>query len=187
MALRQTWCEFRVLCSPRCMSAGMLYKDKNKVRALQRAYYCRNREAENTRHNEWRASNRATVNSTQLAWRTSSPLRQLLYYAKSRARRLGVPFDITVDDLSMPEVCPVLGIPIHYGARGRGRNQAAADSPSLDRIVPSLGYVKGNVIVVSWRANALKKDATVRELRALADFYGQYESPRGATDSAARS
>jgi hypothetical protein len=44
-------------------------------------------------------------------------------------------------------------------------------SPELDRIVPSLGYVKGNVLVVSRRANRIKTDATVEELQQVASFY----------------
>lgn len=44
-------------------------------------------------------------------------------------------------------------------------------SPSLDRLIPSKGYVKGNVVVVSWRANRLKNNASLADLRALVDFY----------------
>lgn len=43
----------------------------------------------------------------------------------------------------------------------------APDSPSLDRVIPELGYVPGNVIVISWRANNLKRDATIEELEAV--------------------
>jgi hypothetical protein len=38
-------------------------------------------------------------------------------------------------------------------------------SPSLDKIIPSRGYVKGNVMVVSSKANLMKSDASVTELR----------------------
>lgn len=53
-----------------------------------------------------------------------------------------------------------------------GTKHANDNSPNLDRIVNALGYVKGNVIVVSARANRLKSDSTLDELRKLIEFYG---------------
>ena len=87
--------------------------------------------------------------------------------AKGRAKRKGVPFTITLDDVPpIPEACPVLGIPLRIN-----NTAARGDSPSLDRIVPQLGYVPGNVMWISHRANSIKSDATPAELRAVADFY----------------
>lgn len=70
----------------------------------------------------------------------------------------GIPFDLERDSIAIPSVCPVLGIPIAVsGSRHAG-------SPSLDRVLPSRGYVKGNVRVISDRANRLKSDQTAAEL-----------------------
>ena len=44
-------------------------------------------------------------------------------------------------------------------------------TPSIDRIDPKKGYVKDNIIVVSMRANRIENDATVDEIRKVADFY----------------
>jgi hypothetical protein len=55
-------------------------------------------------------------------------------------------------------------------------------SPSLDRIDPSQGYIKGNVVVISHKANRLKNDAGLAELRALVAWL---ESPRTVPDHAA--
>ena len=41
-------------------------------------------------------------------------------------------------------------------------------TPSIDRINPSEGYVKGNVIIMSNRANTLKNNATAEELERVA-------------------
>lgn len=83
-----------------------------------------------------------------------------------RAERLGLPFDLTEEDIEIPLRCPVLGLPL---AISDGR--PSANSPSLDRIYPERGYVRGNVLVVSMRANELKRDATIQELMLLVAFY----------------
>ena len=74
-------------------------------------------------------------------------------------------FNITIEDINIPEKCPVLGIPLvlHKG-EGKGPKY---DSPSVDRIDSNLGYVKGNVRVISWRANTLKSNANYTEILAL--------------------
>ena len=73
-----------------------------------------------------------------------------------------VPFGITEADIEIPARCPVLGIELHLGTRA---NRDA--SPSLDRFVPGLGYVRGNVYVISQRANRLKNDGTLVEFEHL--------------------
>jgi len=86
----------------------------------------------------------------------------LVSNARIRARRLNLPCTITVDDIVIPPICPVLGIPMAQDGVG---------TPSLDRLVADRGYVPGNVIVVSLRANRLRNNASVEELRAIVSFY----------------
>lgn len=93
--------------------------------------------------------------------RVPDPHKLLVWGAKKRSRESGVPFSITPSDISIPTVCPVLGIPLVYGAK-IGKPQPG--SLSLDRIIPELGYVRGNVRIISFRANTLKSDATLAEL-----------------------
>lgn len=81
---------------------------------------------------------------------------------KSRAKRKGIPFDMSYVDIIPPAICPALGVPIILGAAPHNFN-----SPSVDRVRPELGYVKGNVRVISWRANAIKHDASADDLRAV--------------------
>ncbi|WP_325341637.1 hypothetical protein [Xylophilus sp.] len=94
--------------------------------------------------------------------------RALLKSSRYRAKRNGIRHTLALSDIHVPTHCPVLGIPLQP-AQGR----AGPASPSLDRLNPLRGYVRGNVVVVSWRANALKKDATAAELRRIAAFYTQ--------------
>lgn len=91
--------------------------------------------------------------------------------AKARSTAAGVPFSLTADDLTIPQLCPVLGIPLLVG-----QSQATDNSPSLDRVLPLLGYVPGNVLVISNRANRIKNNATIPELRLVADFFEKHIS-----------
>ena len=84
--------------------------------------------------------------------------------ARHRAKKLNLPFNITPGDITIPEKCPILGITLRV-ATGRHKD----DSPALDKIIPEKGYVKGNVMVISQRANVLKRDASLEELEKLVD------------------
>lgn len=90
--------------------------------------------------------------------------KRILSRVKSRAKRLGIPFGLELSDIIIPELCPVLSIPI-WSAPGQGRNPI--NSPSLDRVNPELGYIKGNIRVISNRANLLKSNATLEELEMI--------------------
>jgi hypothetical protein len=100
--------------------------------------------------------------------RDDDPRRFLLHAAKHRAKIAGLPFDLKMDDIAIPMFCPVLGIQLQI-SEGYQRDT----SPSIDKIKPALGYVKENVVVVSWKANRIKGDATAEELRKVADFYSK--------------
>ncbi|QBQ72838.1 hypothetical protein CRP7_gp45 [Roseobacter phage CRP-7] len=86
--------------------------------------------------------------------------------AKSRARNKGLMFDLEKSDIFIPDLCPILGIPL-ICHKGSG---AWPDSPSLDKVDPTLGYVKGNVWVISQRANQMKGSANSEELVAFANW-----------------
>lgn len=93
----------------------------------------------------------------------------ILSNARKRAKQKGLPFDITEDDIPVPTFCPVLGIPLMVSNSKRQDN-----SPTLDRIIPELGYVKGNVMIISFKANRLKSNATPAEIQAVLDYIERY-------------
>lgn len=96
------------------------------------------------------------------------PRTRLIASAKNRSRHSGLEFDLHPSDIVIPSVCPVLGIPISLNTGGKTHSN---NSPSLDRVDNTRGYVWNNVIVVSWRANRIKVDAEVEELEKVAAFY----------------
>jgi hypothetical protein len=89
----------------------------------------------------------------------------MLNGARERAKKGGYLCTITVADIFIPDCCPLLGMKL---VRNRG-GHVQANSPSLDKIRPELGYVPGNVWVISHRANNIKSDATVQELQTLVE------------------
>jgi t-SNARE complex subunit (syntaxin) len=92
---------------------------------------------------------------------------KLLYKnIKSRCKRIGREFSIELDDIIIPKKCPVFGFDLK-----REDRETWMCAPSVDRIDSSKGYIKGNVTVVSRRANILKRDATVEELEQLFNYY----------------
>lgn len=98
--------------------------------------------------------------------RAEDPIRFMVYAAKARAKQQDVAFDLSPQDLTIPNVCPVLGILLE-----RNNTRQNDGSPTIDRIIPRNGYVRGNVIVVSAKANRIKNNATVEEIQQVADFY----------------
>jgi len=89
--------------------------------------------------------------------------RSLYQAAKTRAKRDRLPFSITIHDIVIPDTCPLLGIPL---IRNRG-NGPGPNSPSLDKINPALGYVKGNIQIISFMANSMKQNATLEQMEML--------------------
>ena len=91
-----------------------------------------------------------------------------LYVAANRCRDSGIPFEVTVEDLMpVPLTCPVLGIKLNWYKDGRGGSD---ESPSIDRLEPEVGYVPGNVSVISQRANRIKNDSDLAELLLVATW-----------------
>lgn len=82
-------------------------------------------------------------------------------------------FTIEFGDIIFPTHCPVLGIELDYFAEGKQEN-----SPSFDRVDPSKGYVKGNVVIISLRANRIKNDGTAEEHERIASFMRNFAEQR---------
>ena len=94
--------------------------------------------------------------------------KRLVAQAKYSARRAGVDFDLYPEDLEpLPECCPALGVKLVYNATGYGGDEYSA---SLDRVIPELGYISGNVRIISKKANRIKNNATLEELEGVLEY-----------------
>lgn len=92
-------------------------------------------------------------------WQIENPISFMWSSAKSRAKSGNLPFNIEKSDIKIPEECPILKIKLK-----RTDGSASANSPTLDKIIPSLGYIKGNIQVISYMANIMKSNATPEEI-----------------------
>jgi len=108
-----------------------------------------------------RANCKCATQTLDGQWQT--PEGTMLASARVRAKKAGRDCTISIKDIIIPAHCPLLGIEIIPGATREQLPQA----PSLDRIDSSLGYVPGNVWVISHRANRMKTDATIEELELI--------------------
>lgn len=142
---------------------------KEKKKRYMIEYRKQNAEAIRVQREGWRREHGMQLRANNHVAYHSHPEVWVIPNLRARAKRLGVPFDLDYDDVKAPAVCPVLGIPLvrnHQGSKV-GPN---ANSPTVDRLIPEKGYVKGNIAVISHKANAIKQDATADEVFAVAKW-----------------
>jgi len=154
----------------------MPYRDIEKRRAHDRArarlphrlaqgrkYRATHRKKKTEAARLWKINNPERAHTWYWQWRGTS--QYLLGKAKSRAKSLGIEFGITVQDIPVPKRCPVLGIPLFPG-----KKTVTDSSPTVDRIRLDAGYIPGNVRVISYRANRLKSNATIKEIERVLSY-----------------
>lgn len=143
------------------------YREENKdvLKQKRKDYYEKNKDKIKARISEQKFKKYHDDPSRALAkqkeWKINNIEKYLIQSARSRAKKYGITFDITHEDIVIPEFCPYLGIKLEPFSEW--------SSPSLDKIIPELGYVKGNIQVISTKANTMKNNATQDELVRFAE------------------
>lgn len=112
------------------------------------------------------AANPALFKEAASRHRELHPEKHIWWRARRRAVARGLPFDLEIEDIRIPVTCPVLGIRLNTTI-GSGQSD---NSPSIDRLDSSKGYVRGNVYIISMKANRIKNDATVEDLEKVLDY-----------------
>ena len=98
----------------------------------------------------------------------------LFLAAKKRAKRRKQDFNIELSDIYIPDRCPIFDTKIEKFLVDQSQShKSRANSPSIDRVNPEKGYVKGNVCVISYRANVIKGQGTSTEHRLIAKWIKQ--------------
>ena len=92
-------------------------------------------------------------------YRSLNRQRYLFLACRKRAKIENLPFNLEITDIKIPKICPILETEIIYIEDNKNLY-----SPSVDKIIPELGYIKGNIRVISRKANMMKLNATKQEL-----------------------
>lgn len=96
--------------------------------------------------------------------------RKMLIHLKNKSNGMGLPFNLSLGDVHIPDCCPVFGFKFIKGNARGTKHGGNSKSPSVDRIIPSKGYVKGNVVVVSLKANTIKETSSLAQLEKRFDI-----------------
>lgn len=96
--------------------------------------------------------------------------------ARRRTKGKGVPFNLTIDYVEsiLTDCCPIFNTEFKW----IGNKKTLDTSPTLDRIVPALGYVIGNVVVISNKANSIKSAYTAADIFTVASWLQTIEDQR---------
>jgi len=152
------------------------YKDSSKKDNLRHVCKeCDNKRSHQYRQNKtvkekyreiaknWaqKPENKAASKIYSLKWRTNHPEQNLWTRSRNRAKTKNIEFAIKIEDIIIPEVCPILGIKLGP------TSTSSENAPSLDRIDSSKGYIKENIQVISKRANTLKNNGTIEEFEKI--------------------
>lgn len=124
-------------------------EEKAKIKLYHKRYYLRNFDKIQAYKNKWNEGRRKA---------------HLLHNVKHRAEENNIEFNLTIDDINIPEYCPIIGIKL-TGEFGKGQLRT---NSSIDRIDSTKGYTKDNVWIISRLANTMKSDANKEELIAFA-------------------
>lgn len=141
---------------------------ENKPVGLFYSRKCKHKNKNGTisEYNYYRPICKACWDIESRGWFRKNWVSHLVQQAKNRAKQKGVPFDITKEDVVVVDTCPYLGIPLFQNLDAKG---PSPNSPTIDRIIPEKGYVKGNIEMISHKANAMKNNATPQELLKFAN------------------
>ena len=141
------------------------YRQNNKEKKVE--YDKKYRQDNKEKIAKYRQDNKEKIVESLKKYRQNNKEKLIVRWAKTRANKNNVPFDIDEDYIKKiwpkHNICPIFKIKFERGNLDQ--------SPSLDRIIPKLGYVKGNVQIMSHKANRIKNNATFEELVIIGKYY----------------
>jgi len=127
----------KIFCTDKCRN---IYNWKNIYRKKRKEDYL---------------NDPSIILNERILFAKNNPEKLLFTHAKYRAKKYNLPFEIKIEDIFIPKYCPLLGIKLECNA---GTGSIKNNSPTLDKIIPEMGYIKGNIWVISWKANRIKSN-----------------------------
>jgi hypothetical protein len=139
--------------------------NKDEKLRKRRLYVLNNKEKIYESNKKYRRKNKEIISIRRKSHRILNKEMLMLACSKKRAHKKGLEFNLTIEDINIPEYCPVLGIKLVFD-----NYKMLDDSPTLDRIDSKKGYIKGNVCVISSRANQIKSNGSIDEHQKVIDY-----------------
>lgn len=162
--------------------AKKINRTKEERRQQMRDWYLKNRETVSKRSREYYLQNKEqfklysttrkqAASDNRLMWKDYR-LGKMLSSAKYRAKQRCLNFNLTMDFLMSiaNDNCPVDGLPMDWSVDENKKLQPMLRTPSIDKIVPSLGYVQGNVQIICWQYNSWKRNMSIHDMRTLLSY-----------------
>lgn len=118
-------------------------------------------------HKEYYQKNKERYKEIDITRDKNNPEKYLWERAKYRSKNKGLDFDILPEDIHIPDICPIVGFKL---GEIRSGGNVRPETPTLDRKNNNLGYVKGNVFVISYKGNQRKGDLTLDICERLYDY-----------------
>jgi len=172
--------------NPYCKACCLQYRFENKeiLSQKKKEYYSKGhvKVHQQQYRKQYYLSNKVDMLAQQREYYAAPENRakKLLSKTKERATKEGLPFNLELEDIVIPTHCPYLGMELthHLG-------QGYLDSnSSIDKIIPELGYIKGNVQVISRLANQMKNSATSEQLLTFAyNVIEMHRAKQGSDDN----
>jgi hypothetical protein len=131
----------------------------------QRKWREKNKEHIQQYSKDWCSTHKENKRVSAQKWRNNNKESNILAVARQRSKKYTFDFNITIDDIVIPTTCSILGIPLFWSKR-----KVTSNTPSIDRIDSSKGYVKGNIQIISKLANSMKQDASLDQLIQLGEW-----------------
>lgn len=157
--------------SQRFQDPDKLEEYRAKRRAYQKLVRERNPKKSNASAKASYDRNKETRLESRRIKHEKFPWTTMIQTAKRTARKQNLPFDLDNDYLESifpkDNMCPVFGFEFTISKQKESRDR----SPSLDKIIPKLGYVKGNITIVSLKANRMKNNGTLEDLQKVLEYY----------------
>jgi len=157
-------------------------KNKEKINKLGSEKYYKNTKEINENNKKYRERNKDNFinkrktkkfknwhNKYKRAGRRRNPIQYIIESIRSRCKRNNIFFNIKKQDIEINIFCPLLNIPLKTNSLKK--HWASMDGYSIDRIFPDKGYIKNNVICVSYKANTMKNNLSIEEIELINKNY----------------
>lgn len=137
-----------------------------------REYYKRNREKILARQSNYEKTDQGRKKYQRQRRKETHVLNRLLSGARRRASAKELPFDLTIEWLQTMIVshCPITLEPMDWTRDQVVDGKPGPNSPSIDKIIPKLGYIQSNCAIVSFRGNSIKNNGTIDEHRRVVQY-----------------